>query len=70
LGEEFLRCIDRYVEDVRFNDRKYWKHGSTFFHSGYVDYLDENYDAKTEPASKPESAERKWQEIPEGLFGT
>ena len=24
---------------------KYMQHGSTFFNSGYVDYLDKNYDA-------------------------
>lgn len=70
LGDEFLRCIDRYIEDVKFNDRKYWKHGSTFFHSGYVDYLDENYDTKNVTGKEQQPGEKKWQEIPEGLFGT
>ena len=70
LGDEFLRCIDRYIEDVKFNDRKYWKHGSTFFHSGYVDYLDENYDTKNVTGKDQQPGEKKWQEIPEGLFGT
>lgn len=46
--DELLRCIDRYkkdVEDQRANGFKtlLYKNGSTFFNSGYVDYLDENY---------------------------
>ena len=48
LGEEFRRCIDRYIKDVEeqrrngFSNLRY-KNGSTFFNSGYIDYLDENY---------------------------
>lgn len=51
LGDEFKRCIDRYVKDVEsrrnngFPELKY-QNGSTFFNSGYVDYLDENYEDK------------------------
>lgn len=47
IGEEFKRCISRYVVDVEkrrkegFKDLKY-QNGSTFFNSGYVDYLDAN----------------------------
>ena len=46
--EELLRCIDRYkkyVEEQRSNGFKTlaYKNGSTFFNTGYVDYLDENY---------------------------
>ena len=40
--EQMLRCIDRYVQK-HGNDGEFIKHGSTFFNSGYVDYLDENY---------------------------
>ena len=43
--EEMLRCVERYKNQVareRTEDR-YVKHGSTFFNSGYVDYLDKNY---------------------------
>lgn len=39
--EQLTRCIERYRKDKP--DRQYWQHGSTFFNSGYVDYLDENY---------------------------
>lgn len=44
LGEEFKRCIERYKTEIKENvtDIKYVKQGSTFFNSGYVDYLDEN----------------------------
>jgi len=48
LGDEFKRCIGRYVKSVDgqrasgFKDLNY-QNGSTFFNSGYVDYLDKNY---------------------------
>jgi hypothetical protein len=43
--EHIKRCVDRFVTDMESEgrDRKYWMHGSTFFNSGYVDYLDDNY---------------------------
>lgn len=48
LGDEFKRCIERYIADVEeqrgkgFKELKY-KNGSTFFNNGYIDYLDKNY---------------------------
>ena len=48
MGDEFKRCIKRYIETVE-NDRKKdfkernWQHGSTFWNSGYLDFTDENY---------------------------
>ena len=52
VGEEFERCIDRYLKDVKerkktFRDLKY-QNGSTFFNTGYVDFLDKNVKAKTD----------------------
>lgn len=47
LGQEqMLRTILRYKNDIKKNKTadKYVKNGSTFFNSGYVDYLDENYE--------------------------
>lgn len=42
--EQIKRCIERYVADLKATGKeKYMQHGSTFFNSGYVDYLDENY---------------------------
>lgn len=42
--EQIKRCVERYVSDINFTGKqKYMMHGSTFFNSGYVDYLDQNY---------------------------
>ena len=47
LGDEFKRCIRRYIDYVEerkktdFPELRY-QNGSTFFNSGYVDFLDEN----------------------------
>jgi hypothetical protein len=49
IGDEIKKCIDRYVSYVKtehqngFKELRY-KDGSTFFNSGYIDYLDENFD--------------------------
>lgn len=48
LGDELKRCITRYTDEVekkRLNGFKelQYQNGSTFFNSGYIDYLDENY---------------------------
>lgn len=53
--EQIMRCIDRYeAEMYRIGrDIKYWKNGSTFFNSGYVDYLDSNYNTADENNEKP-----------------
>lgn len=47
--EELMRCIDRFLEDHQNTEEQYLPYGSSFFNSGYVDYLDEN----TEPPEKP-----------------
>lgn len=42
--EELIRAIERYVKD--WKKESSWRkpqNGSTFFNSGYVDYLDKNY---------------------------
>lgn len=49
VGEDQMeRCIERYIEEherLREEGRfcPEWKQGSTFFNSGYIDYLDENF---------------------------
>ena len=40
--EQMLRAIDRYVSECKEQGR-YYKNGSTFFNSGYLDYLDDTY---------------------------
>lgn len=43
--EEIKRCVDRYLEDNKSASNKYLMHGSTFFNSGYIDYLDKNWNS-------------------------
>lgn len=52
--DELQRAIDRYKADL---DNETWRqiqNGSTFFNSGYVDYLDANYD----PGKKAKNAKK------------
>lgn len=41
--DEMKRAIERYSAENVNTNMQYWKYGSTFFNSGYIDYLDENY---------------------------
>lgn len=41
--EQFIRCIERYKEHTKGKDMKYVQNGSTFFNTGYIDFLDINY---------------------------
>ena len=46
LGEEELsRALDRFNAAMAGRDTQYIPYGSTWFNTGYVDYLDENYQA-------------------------
>ena len=52
LGEEFLRAISRYKEEVEYKRKNgfptfQYQNGSTFFNSGYEDFLDENFSPLT-----------------------
>jgi hypothetical protein len=42
--DELSRCVERYKKDTEGIDMKFVKNGSTFFNSGYIDYLDENWE--------------------------
>lgn len=51
IGEEHIqRALKRYIDGLE-KDASWRKpqNGSTFFNSGYVDYLDENYEKQPEP---------------------
>lgn len=52
--DQLKRCVYRFVEDMEkeHRDKQYWPYGSTFFNSGYVDYLDENCEQKENPQPK------------------
>lgn len=52
--EEMARTIERCKKEKADTDIQYWQNGSTFFNSGYLDYLDANY---TEPE---QSRTRGW----------
>ena len=43
--DQLERCINRYKSELEENktDIRFIKTGETFFNSGYVDYLDVNY---------------------------
>ena len=57
VGEEqLMRCIERYLLDLKRDEWRKPQNGSTFFNSGYVDYLDENY---TPPADGGDVWERR-----------
>ena len=64
--DQMLRCIERYKQYVVGKDEQYIMYGSTFFNSGYVDYLDENYGEKNdlqksnEPETHKEPKVGKW----------
>ena len=51
--EEMTRAIDRYKSELeKDKDWRKPQNGSTFFHSGYVDYLDANYEESKRPVKK------------------
>lgn len=58
--EQMERCVKRYIEYVE-NERKtgfrelQYKNGQTFFNSGYMDYLDENFEEVQEEKSEKEN---------------
>lgn len=54
--EQMLRCIERYKAEMVGKDEQYVMYGSTFFNSGYVDYLDENYDSAPMPTEQKEGS--------------
>ena len=43
------RAIDRYLNDLKKDEWRKAQNGSTFFNSGYIDYLDENYTPPMNP---------------------
>lgn len=59
--EQMKRCIDRYIDKCnRENtDNKFVMYGSTFFNSGYVDYLDENFIDNVEQEEKKEMSAKE-----------
>lgn len=50
--DEMNRAIERYVGYVKSIDYLQYQNGSTFFNSGYVDYLDANYTPNSQKKEK------------------
>ena len=50
--EEMSRAIERYKQYVEEVDYLHYQNGSTFFNSGYVDYLDESYTKQSQREAK------------------
>ena len=56
--DEMMRAIDRYLHDLeKDSDWRKPQNGSTFFNSGYIDYLDANYKS-AEDAQKESDHEK------------
>lgn len=62
--EEMTRAINRYKKDLANEPWRKPQNGSTFFNSGYVDYLDANYEDK--PTQIQTARPVQASEIPEG----
>ena len=45
--EEMTRSIDRYKTELKKDEWRKQQNGSTFFNSGYIDYLDANFEPST-----------------------
>ena len=50
--DEMNRAIERYISYVKSIDYLQYQNGSTFFNSGYVDYLDANYTPDSQKKGK------------------
>ncbi len=60
--EKITRAIDRYKLEIQGKDQQYTQNGSTFFNSGYIDYLDENYQLPQENNSSTSEEDPDYQE--------
>lgn len=58
--DEMSRAIDRYKRYVEGIDYLQYQNGSTFFNSGYVDYLDANYTEQ-----KPKGKKNRFNNFPQ-----
>lgn len=45
--EKMIEAIEKYTDEITGQGWKHFQNGSTFFHSGYIDYLPENYSPPT-----------------------
>lgn len=57
-NEQIEQCIERYKKSKP--EWCQWQNGSTFFHSGYKDYLDENYTETKSGLSERDEPMKAW----------
>ena len=71
IGEPTLvKAIERYSLELQKDaDWRKPQNGSTFFNSGYVDYLDGNYEPGKEPGKKEEK-KGQFQQFPQRNYGS
>lgn len=62
--EEMNRAIKRYTDGLKRDDWRRPQNGSTFFNSGYVDYLDANYT----PDKKPMKQQGQFNQFPQRSY--
>lgn len=60
--EELERAITRYNQYVDSVDYLHYQNGSTFFNSGYVDYLDDNYTTEKQRTLKKKNSFNNFQQ--------
>ena len=60
--DEMSRAIERYLEDLKKDAWRKPQNGSTFFNSGYIDYLDANYNSPSEKQPVEKRAVQKKEE--------
>ena len=65
--DEMSRAVERYKTSKQGVETKYIKQGSTFFNSGYIDYLDANYEEPQSVEHKETTYERAKREADEML---
>ena len=62
LGDEFIRCVERYKSDPELKINSGWKEvldGSTFFNERYEEWRDKNYEEHKQTTVKTASERKK-----------
>ena len=75
--EQMERCIERFKEAHKDTEPQFIPYGSTFFNSGYIDYLDDNYGyqqeemvfEEPEEPEEPEMTDDEWLEMMKKTYG-
>lgn len=63
--EELARAIERYKQGLEVENWRKPQNGSTFFNSGYIDYLDANYEESYQSNRQRARGDRRREEINE-----